>query len=67
MAFEELKVQAYMILDEIAARPADRHILQEQLREKLSELRSMALPVPQDLVDLELALEQNDADTIYPK
>ncbi|MEM5477221.1 hypothetical protein [Pacificibacter sp. AS14] len=66
MAFEALKIQAYMILDEIAARPADRHILQERLREKLSELSSMGLPLPQDLVDLERALEQGDADTLYP-
>jgi hypothetical protein len=66
MAFEALKIQAYMILDEIAARPADRHVLQERLREKLSELRSMGLPLPQDLVDLEQALEQGDADSIYP-
>jgi hypothetical protein len=40
--------------------------LQERLREKLSELRSMGLPLPQDLVDLELALEQGAADSIYP-
>lgn len=66
MAFEALKAQVYMILDEIAARPADRHILQEQLREKLSELRGMGLPVPQDLVELELALEKGEADAIYP-
>ncbi|MBU2867184.1 hypothetical protein [Pacificibacter marinus] len=66
MAFEALKIQAYMILDEIAARPADRHILQESLREKLSELRAMGLPLPQDLVDLERALEQNGADAVYP-
>jgi hypothetical protein len=66
MAFDALKIQAYMILDEIAARPADRHILQERLREKLSELRYMGLPLPQDLVDLELALEQGAADSIYP-
>jgi len=66
MAFEALKIQAYMILDEIAARPADRHILQESLREKLSELRAMGLPLPQDLVDLERALEQNEADAAYP-
>lgn len=65
MAFEALKIQAYMILDEIAARPADRHILQENLREKLSELRAMGLPLPQDLVDLERALEQDEADLVY--
>ncbi|MBU2936223.1 MULTISPECIES: hypothetical protein [Pacificibacter] len=66
MAFEALKIQAYMILDEIAARPADRHILQESLREKLSELRAMGLPLPQDLVDLERVLKQNEADAAYP-
>jgi hypothetical protein len=66
MAFEALKIQTYMILDEIAARPADRHILQETLREKLSELRIMGLPLPQDLVDLELALEQRDAGVRSP-
>lgn len=66
MAFDALKIQVYMILDEIAARPSDRHILQEQLREKLSELSSLGLPLPQDLVDLELALEQSNADILYP-
>jgi len=67
MAFEALKMQAYMILDEIAQRPADRHILQEQLREKLSELSNLGLPLPEDLVRLEEELEQNNADQLYPK
>ncbi|WP_417244129.1 hypothetical protein [Celeribacter sp.] len=67
MAFEALKIQVYMILDEIAQRPADRHILQEQLREKLSELSNLGLPLPADLVRLEAELEQDAADVLYPK
>ncbi|ALI56109.1 hypothetical protein [Celeribacter marinus] len=67
MAFEALKIQIYMILDEIAQRPADRHILQEQLREKLSELSNLGLPLPADLVRLEADLEKSSADSVYPK
>lgn len=67
MAFEALKAQVYMILDEISARPADRHILQEQVREKLGELRALGLPLPDDLVRLERELSDPSADTIYPK
>lgn len=66
MAFEALKAQVYMILNEIAAKPDDRHILQEQLREKLSELLAFGLPLPEDLVQLEKDLEAPDADDIYP-
>ncbi|MBU2888708.1 MULTISPECIES: hypothetical protein [Celeribacter] len=67
MAFEALKAQVYMTLNEIAARPEDRHILQETLREKLSELRALGLPLPEDLVRLEAELEEGAADGIYPK
>ena len=53
MAFEALKAQAYMILNEISAQPEDRHVLQERLRETLSELSALGLPLPEDLVRLE--------------
>lgn len=66
MAFEALKAQVYMILDEIAARPEDRHILQENLREKLAELSALGMPLPEDLVRLEAQLEDRSADTLYP-
>lgn len=66
MAFEALKAQAYMILDEIAARPRDRHILQERLREKLAEFAALGLPLPKDLVRLEAELEDGAADDLYP-
>lgn len=66
MAFEALKAQIYMMLDEIAARPDDRHVLQEQLREKLAEMSALGLPMPEDLVRLEAELEESSADMIYP-
>lgn len=65
MAFEALKAQVYMILDEIAAQPKDRHVLQESLREKLSELSQLGLPLPEDLVRLEKALETSNGDILF--
>lgn len=59
MAFEQLKIAVTMLMDEIAKRPEDAHILQEQLREKISEFKTLGLPVPADIQVLEDALEQN--------
>lgn len=67
MAFEMLKAQVYSILDEIVARPSDRHILQEKLRETLSELRTQGLPLPEDLQRLEKELQDEAADETYPR
>lgn len=63
--FETLKASIAMILDEIAARPVDRHILQEDLREKIAELRALGLPVPEDIEALEKALEDPDNDELW--
>ncbi|MCK0172217.1 hypothetical protein [Aliiroseovarius sp. S1123] len=65
MAFEELKASISMILDEIAKRPEDRHILQERLREKIAELDKLGLPVPEDIRRFEGELEQDDADDLF--
>ncbi len=59
MAFEQLKMAITMLMDEIAKRPEDAHVLQEQLREKISEMKTLGLPVPEDILALELALEEN--------
>lgn len=59
MAFEEFRTGIAMLLDEIAANPKDAHELQEQVREKLSEMRALGLPLPEDLVELEARLEQD--------
>jgi len=59
MAFEQLKAGITLLMNEIEKRPEDRLALQEQIREKLAEFRSMGLPLPEDLVELEKALEEN--------
>ncbi len=65
MAFEELKASISMILDEIAKRPEDRHVLQEQLREKIAELEKTGQPVPEDFRKFEADLESDDADDLF--
>ncbi len=58
MPFESLKVRIRMLLEEATHQPEDLHELQETIREELAELRASGLPLPQDLVDLELELEK---------
>ncbi|HHL21876.1 MAG TPA: hypothetical protein ENJ52_10175 [Aliiroseovarius sp.] len=67
MAFEELKAGIALILEEIEKRPEDRLELQEELREKIAEFRSLGLPVPEDIARLEKELEQPEADALYKK
>jgi len=65
MAFEQLKAGIALILEEIEKRPEDRHVLHEELREKIAELRSLGLPVPEDILKLEAELEEDDADDMF--
>lgn len=58
MALEQFRAQIAMIMDEIAAQPEDAHELQERLRETLAQMQALGLPLPEDLVDLEAALEE---------
>lgn len=62
MAFEEIKAAIDVLMAEIAKQPEDSHVLQEQLREKISELRSLGLPVPADLKQFEDALSRGEDD-----
>lgn len=63
--FESLKASISLIMQEIAERPADRHVLQEALREKISEMRALGLPVPEDIRRLEEALEDPENDDLW--
>ena len=65
MAFEALKAGIALLLEEIEKRPEDRHVLQEELREKIAELRGLGLPVPDDILRLEEQLDQDDADDMF--
>lgn len=58
MSFETFKASVYSLLDEIAGQPEDLHVLQERLRETLSQMQAMGQPMPEDLVELEHWLEE---------
>lgn len=62
MAFENIKAAIDTLMAEITERPGDRVVLQEQIREKIAEMRAMGLPVPADLRQFEEELEQGDDD-----
>lgn len=59
MALEAIKAQIDLLLQEMVNQPKDEHEIQEQLREKLRELRAMGLPLPADLVELEKRLDDD--------
>jgi len=55
MVLESFKAQISLLLEEMV----NEHEIQEQLREKLRELRAMGLPLPDDLVALEKRLDDD--------
>jgi hypothetical protein len=65
MAFEDIKASILSLLDEIAERPTDRHVLQEQLRERIAELEAVGLPAPADFKRLEEELSSDDSDEVF--
>ncbi len=58
MAFEEIKAQISLLLEAMVNQPEDEHEFLEQVREKLSEMRAMGMPLPDDLLELEKQLEE---------
>lgn len=57
MAFEQLKAELALLLNQMENQPEDRHELYLQIREKLNEMRAFGMPLPDDLVRLERELE----------
>jgi hypothetical protein len=57
MAFEDLKAELALLLNQMENQPEDRHELYLQIREKLNEMRVFGMPLPDDLVRLEKELE----------
>lgn len=57
MAFESIKAEIAMLLDQITNQPHDKHELQEQVRELLNGMKAEGLPLPADLQALEEELE----------
>ena len=61
MALESLKAEIDMLLETLANTPRDRYELYVQLKEKLNEFRVFGNPPPQDLLELEAALDEEFA------
>jgi hypothetical protein len=57
MAFEDLKAELALLINQMENQPEDRHELYLQIREKLNEMRAFGMPLPSDLVRLEKELE----------
>jgi hypothetical protein len=58
MAFETIKTSIFLLLEEMTDQPEDYHQLQEKLREKISEYRSLGLPVSKEIVRAEKLLSE---------
>jgi hypothetical protein len=57
MAFESLMAKISLLVTQMENQPEDKHELYMQLRERLNEIRSTGMPLPDDLVRLEEELE----------
>lgn len=64
MAFDQLKTEIMMLFTEMENQPEDKWELHEAIREKLNELRSFGMPLPEDLVDLERKLDRELAKRV---
>lgn len=61
MAFEDIKAQIYILLDQMTAQPEDEHELARNIHERIAELRATGMPVPDDLKELEKQLKERFA------
>lgn len=57
MAFEDVKAEMGILMTRMQNEPTDKHELYLMLMEKLNELKAYGMPLPQDLVEMEKALE----------
>ena len=64
MAFELIKEEIALLAGRINAQPHDKRELQLMLRDKLNELKVFGMPAPQDLMELEAALDQELSDAV---
>jgi len=62
MAFEAVKAEIGILLTKMQNEPEDRHELYLQLMEKMNELKAYGMPIPEDLLQLEAALEAEFAE-----
>jgi hypothetical protein len=61
VAFEDIKAELDLLLTRLAGQPEDEHELHELIRERLGQIRAMGMPLPDDLVELEQELSEDEA------
>jgi len=61
MAFDNLKVQIALLLASDDDRPSDLHTTYQEVMREINEMRAFGMPLPEDLVELERALEEKFA------
>lgn len=64
MSFEDVKAEVALLMTEMQNEPQDRHEIYLQLIEKLNDLKAFGLPLPDDLVRFERALEAEFAQDL---
>ncbi|MGW8206357.1 MAG: hypothetical protein ACWGMY_05280 [Hyphomicrobiaceae bacterium] len=57
MDFEDFKAELGILMTRMQNEPEDRHELYLMVMEKLNEMKAFGMPLPDDLVKLEAALE----------
>lgn len=57
MDIEDVKAEIGILLTDMQNQPEDRHEFYLQLMERLNEMKACGMPLPQDLLELEAALE----------
>ena len=57
MDFEDFKAELGILMTRMQNEPEDRHELYLMVMEKLNEMKAFGMPLPEDLVKLEAALE----------
>ena len=63
MAFETLKAEILMLWNDMESQTKDRREVAFEIQEKIGELRAMGMPVPQDLLEVEQAIEEEYGGT----
>ena len=61
MAFEALRAEIDLLLEQMQNAPEDRHELYLRLAQKLNELKAFGMPLPENLVLLEQSLDSEFA------
>jgi len=64
VAFENLKIQIAMLLDDDKNHPDDLHEQYQKVMQEINELRALGMPLPEDLVELEQVLEEKFAQDV---